>query len=76
MAEGGNDMEAPVVEISDEMFAKAEQEVMAFLPEMEEAEILALCTEIGLELNGTTGRKALYRLVWNYLVQRESDDAA
>jgi hypothetical protein len=62
--------------ITDEVFEKAEQEVMSFLPEMSEVELTALCTEIGLDVSPTTtGRKALYRLVINHLFQKETDDA-
>ena len=62
-------------EIKDEVFEKAEQEVMSFLPEMEEAELKVLCQEIGLEIpEDKKGRGKLYRFVFTYLMGIEETD--
>ena len=63
----------PVV---DQVFEKAEQEVMSCLPEMEVSELEALCKELGLEIPPEKKvRRDIYRFVVAYLMQRETDDA-
>ncbi len=59
----------------DDLFETAEQEVMSFLPEMNEDGLLALFLELGLELTpDIKGRKSLYRFALAYLLQMEQDE--
>ena len=56
----------------DEVFEKAEQEVMSYLPEMSEEKLKALLGDLGVEIPGDKqGRKKLYRLVLGYLLEIE-----
>ena len=62
--------------VLDEEFEKAEQEVMSYLPEMDEVELTALIGELGLEIPAETkGRRALYRFILGELLKIEQDMA-
>ena len=59
----------------DEEFEKAEQEVMSYLPEMNEIELTALIGELGLEIPADKkGRRALYRFILTELLKIEQDN--
>ena len=68
---GGDEIER------DEVFEKAEQEVMSFLPEMDADGLAALIGELGLDIpEGKEGnRRQLYRFVWSFLMDVEKNDA-
>ena len=60
----------------DEILEQAEQEVISYLPECDEAELRALCQEIGLDIpDDKDNRKKIFRLVMNYLFQMEGENA-
>ena len=59
----------------DEILEQAEQEVISYLPECDEAELRALCQEIGVEIPvEKDNRKKIFRFVMNYLFQMEGED--
>ena len=69
-----SDQEGDVV--VDEVFEKAEQEVMSFLPEMSEGELRQLMEELGVVVpEEKKGRRVLYRFAYAYLMQMEHDEA-
>ena len=74
----GVENQEPQADLVDELFEKAEQEVMSFLPEMVGTELEALCGELGLEIppEKKGSRRGLYRLVLGHLMdqERENDD--
>ena len=58
----------------DEILEQAEQEVISYLPECDEAELRALCQEIGVEIPvEKDNRKKIFRFVMNYLFQMEGE---
>ena len=60
----------------DEIFEQAEQEVISYLPECDEAELRALCQEIDLEIpDDKNNRKKIFRFVMNHLFQMEGENA-
>lgn len=61
----------------DEVFDRAEQEVMSFLPEMTGDELRALCAELGVVIPEPQkgSRKLIYRFVLGYLLKIEGEDA-
>ena len=67
--------EGAQAKLDDVVFEKAEREVMSFLPEMEELELLALIKELGLVVpQEKTGRRDLFRFVLADLMDREATD--
>ena len=78
MSNSDNENESTVAEnVEARLYERAEQEVMSCLPELSQIELIAVCSEIGLTVPPSTPqtRKALYRLVLSYVLQREEDDA-
>ena len=63
-------------EVVDEVFEKAEQEVMYFLPEMSVQELSNLCAELGLiiPVAARVSRKLLYRFIISYLLKLEEEE--
>ena len=63
-------------EVVDEVFEKAEQEVMSFLPEMSVQELSNLCAELGLiaPMAARVSRKLLYRFIISYLLKLEEEE--
>ena len=61
----------------DEVFDRAEQEVMSFLPEMTGDELRALCAELAVVIPEPQkgSRKLIYRFVLGYLLKMEGEDA-